>query len=93
MPLPRRVTRSPVWFHVVGVTAFVVILAALAPTHQPASWVFGCERARGFRLARGQTVTSAINSLRRGRRALPCSAPLADAFRSPRTSAPPPVHY
>lgn len=30
-----------VWFHVVGVTAFVVILPALAPTHQSSSWVFG----------------------------------------------------
>jgi hypothetical protein len=30
-----------VWFHVIGVTAFVIILPAIAPTHQPASWVFG----------------------------------------------------
>lgn len=29
-----------VWFHVIGVTLFVVLLPALAPTHQSASWVF-----------------------------------------------------
>ncbi|KAI8466411.1 MAG: amino acid/polyamine transporter I [Monoraphidium minutum] len=30
-----------VWFHVVGITAFVIILPSLAPVRQPAAWVFG----------------------------------------------------
>lgn len=30
-----------VWYHVVGITAFVIILPAIAPHHQPAQWVFG----------------------------------------------------
>jgi hypothetical protein len=29
-----------VWFHLVGVTAFVLALPLVAPTHQSASWVF-----------------------------------------------------
>lgn len=34
------VAEISVWFHVIGVTAFVVILPILAPKRQPASWVF-----------------------------------------------------
>jgi hypothetical protein len=29
-----------VWWHVLAGSAFVVVLPAVAPTHQPASWVF-----------------------------------------------------
>ncbi|KAF8058897.1 NAD kinase 3 [Scenedesmus sp. PABB004] len=29
-----------IWFHLIGCTAFVVLLPALAPTHQSAAWVF-----------------------------------------------------
>ena len=34
-------SNPPVWFHVVGVTLFVVLLPALAPTRASAAWVFG----------------------------------------------------
>lgn len=47
LPLHQRVfTPAPahlpsVWFHAAGVPALVIALLAIAPVHQPASWVLG----------------------------------------------------
>jgi hypothetical protein len=38
--LPLLTPLLAVWWHVIGCTTFVIMLPAVAPTHQTAEWVF-----------------------------------------------------